>query len=54
MNYDEALSWAGLRLVRPESGAWSIEEIPDATPEQIRVRMGWTTGRHDKPERPVP
>lgn len=57
MNYDEALSWAGLRLVRPESGAWSIEEIPDATPEQLRVRMGWLTGRHDRatsPARVVP
>ncbi|HEY8176595.1 MAG TPA: hypothetical protein VIF32_12930 [Gemmatimonadaceae bacterium] len=48
MNYDEALGWAGLRLVRDESGPWIIEEIPDATPEQLRVRLGWITGRHDK------
>jgi predicted metalloprotease with PDZ domain len=49
MNFDEALGWAGLRLVRAETGPWTIEEIPDATPEQIRVRLGWITGRHDKP-----
>lgn len=48
MNYDEALGWAGLRLVRPESGAWTIEELPDVTPAQMSVRMGWITGRHDK------
>jgi predicted metalloprotease with PDZ domain len=48
MNFDEALGWAGLRLVRDESGPWIIEEIPDATPEQLRVRLGWITGRHDK------
>ncbi len=48
MNYDEALGWAGLRLVRNEGGPWSIEELPDATPEQLRVRLGWLTGRHDR------
>jgi predicted metalloprotease with PDZ domain len=48
MDYDEALGWAGLRLVRDESGPWVIEEIPDATPEQLKVRLGWVTGRHDK------
>ena len=48
MDYDAALGWAGLRLVRSDSGPWRIEEIPDATADQIRVRMGWTTGRHDK------
>ncbi|HMC54748.1 MAG TPA: hypothetical protein VKH19_06210 [Gemmatimonadaceae bacterium] len=48
MDYDTALSWAGLRLVRPDSGAWSLEPVPDATPEQMRVRMGWITGRLDK------
>ena len=53
MNYDEALSWAGLRLVRNESAPWTIEELPDATPEQLRVRLGWLTGRHDaNPPRP--
>lgn len=48
MDYDAALGWAGLRLVRGESGPWRIEEMPDATPGQIRVRLGWVTGRHDK------
>jgi predicted metalloprotease with PDZ domain len=48
MDYDEAFGWAGLRLVRAESGPWSIEEIPDASPEQVRVRLGWVTGRHDR------
>jgi hypothetical protein len=47
MDYDEALRWAGLRLVRSDSSAWTIEEIPDASPEQMRVRLGWITGRHD-------
>jgi predicted metalloprotease with PDZ domain len=46
--FDDALGWAGLRLVRPDSGAWRIEELPDPTPAQLRVRMGWVTGRHDK------
>ena len=57
MDYDAALGWAGLRLLRAESGPWRIEEIPDATADQIRVRMGWITGRHDKttlPARPLP
>jgi predicted metalloprotease with PDZ domain len=57
MDYDAALGWAGLRLVRADSGSWRIEEIPDATADQIRVRMGWVTGRHDKataPARPLP
>jgi predicted metalloprotease with PDZ domain len=48
MDYDEALGWAGLRLVRAENGPWSIEEVPEATPAQVRVRMGWITGRLDK------
>jgi predicted metalloprotease with PDZ domain len=48
MDYDEALGWAGLRLVRDASGPWIIEELPDATPDQLRVRLGWITGRHDK------
>ena len=47
MNFDEALGWAGLRLVRSDAGPWRIEEVPDATPAQIRVRLGWLTGRHD-------
>ena len=44
MAYDEALGWAGLRLVRPDSGSWRIEELPGATPEQLRVRSGWLSG----------
>ena len=48
MPYDDALAWAGLRLVRPDSGAWRIEEVAEATPAQLRVRMGWITGRHDR------
>jgi predicted metalloprotease with PDZ domain len=48
MDYDEALGWAGLRLVRNESAPWTIEELPDATPDQQRVRLGWLTGRHDR------
>ena len=48
MGFDEALGWAGLALIRVEGGTWRIEEKPDATPEQLRVRLGWLTGRHDK------
>lgn len=48
MDYDEALRGAGLKLVRTESGPWRIEAISDATPEQLRVRLGWGTGRVDK------
>ncbi len=43
LDYDALLARAGLRLVR--DGAWSIEEIPDATPAQRAIRDGWTTGR---------
>jgi predicted metalloprotease with PDZ domain len=46
LDYDEALAWAGLQLVR--EGDWRIEEIPDILAQQMRVRMGWMTGRHDK------
>ena len=45
MDYDEALGWAGLKLVRSDSARWSIEAIPGATPEQLRVRTGWLSGR---------
>ena len=54
MDYDAALGWAGLRLVRSESGPWRIEEIPDATVAQVRVRMGWITGRHDRSNQGIP
>jgi predicted metalloprotease with PDZ domain len=42
-DFDEALGWAGLRLVRGDGG-WSIEEVPNATPAQLRVRAGWISG----------
>jgi hypothetical protein len=44
MDYDEALGWAGLRLVRADSASWRIEEMPGATAEQLQVRRGWLTG----------
>jgi predicted metalloprotease with PDZ domain len=44
MDYDEALGWAGLKLVRADSAQWRLEEIPDATPQQLRVRLGWVSG----------
>jgi predicted metalloprotease with PDZ domain len=47
MNFDEALSWAGLRLNR-EGPQWKIEELEDVSIAQMRVRLGWITGRHDK------
>jgi predicted metalloprotease with PDZ domain len=43
-DFDEALGWAGLRLVRGD-GSWSIEELPNATAAQLRVRAGWMSGR---------
>lgn len=43
LDYDALLAGAGLRLVR--EGRWRIEELPDATPAQRRVRDGWTSGR---------
>jgi len=48
MDYDAALSWAGLKLLRAESGQWQIEEMPDATPEQLKIRKGWLTGQVDR------
>ena len=45
MDYDEALGWAGLKLMRADSASWRIEKMPDATPEQLRVRSGWLSGR---------
>jgi len=44
MDYDAALGWAGLKLVRADSGSWRIEAMPAATPAQLRVRAGWLTG----------
>ena len=43
-DFDTALGWAGLRLVRGDT-SWTIEELPNATPAQLRVRSGWLTGR---------
>jgi predicted metalloprotease with PDZ domain len=43
LDFDALLARAGLRLVRGEH--WSIEEIAGASPEQLAVRRGWTTGR---------
>ena len=45
LDYDALLARAGLRLVRGD--AWRIEELPNATPEQVRIRQGWNTGRRD-------
>jgi predicted metalloprotease with PDZ domain len=45
LDYDALLARAGLRLVRGDR--WAIEEIDGATPEQLAVRRGWTTGRRD-------
>ena len=44
MDYDEVLGWAGLKLVRSETGSWRIETVPGATDQQLRVRNGWLTG----------
>ena len=43
-DFDEVLGGAGLRLVRTGS-EWALEELPNATPAQLRVREGWITGR---------
>lgn len=44
MDYDGALGWAGLKLVRADSARWIIEPMSGATPEQLRVRSGWLSG----------
>jgi hypothetical protein len=43
-----ALGWAGLKMVRPDSAQWAHETMPDATPQQLRVRAGWLTGHTDR------
>ena len=43
-DFDAVLGGAGLRLVRGTEH-WSIEELPNATPAQLRVRAGWISGR---------
>jgi predicted metalloprotease with PDZ domain len=47
MDYDTALGWAGLKLVRADSASWRLEPLPDATAEQLRMRAGWLTGHVD-------
>lgn len=47
-DFDWVLAPAGLRLVRSDTAPWRVEELPDPTPSQMRVRMGWVTGRHDR------
>jgi predicted metalloprotease with PDZ domain len=47
LDYDALLARAGLRIVR--DARWRIEEVPDATPSQLKVRDGWTSGRTSKP-----
>ena len=44
LDYDALLARAGLRLVR-DAARWRIEELPDATEAQRRVREGWASGR---------
>ena len=43
-DYDTVLAAAGLRLVR-NGDQWSIEEMPNATAAQLRIRNGWIAGR---------
>lgn len=42
--YDQVLEGAGLRLVR-SGDSWTIDELPNATPAQLRVRAGWISGK---------
>ena len=43
-DFDAALAGAGMRLVR-NGDQWALEELPNATPAQLRVRAGWISGR---------
>ena len=46
--YDEALAYAGLRLVKTAGAQrpdYRIEEIPNAPAEARRLRTAWLTGR---------
>jgi predicted metalloprotease with PDZ domain len=43
VDFDSVLAGAGFRLNR-DGPRWTIEAVPDATPEQIRIRHGWLTG----------
>lgn len=44
VDFDGVLAGAGLRLNR-DGQRWTIEPVPDATPEQARIREGWLTGK---------
>ncbi|MFL5612822.1 MAG: M61 family metallopeptidase [Gemmatimonadaceae bacterium] len=43
-DFDTVLAEAGLRLIRGAAN-WSLEEVPNATPAQLAVRVGWVNGR---------
>lgn len=43
VDFDAVLAGAGLRLNR-DGARWTIETLPDATPEQLHIRQGWLTG----------
>ncbi len=45
LDYDAMLARLGLRLVR--EGSWRIEEVANASAEQLRIRDGWVTGRRN-------
>ncbi|HEX6534868.1 MAG TPA: hypothetical protein VF041_09725 [Gemmatimonadaceae bacterium] len=45
--FAETLRLAGLSLTASGEGAsrrWTVADMPDATPDQLRVRSGWLTG----------
>ena len=44
VDFDRVLAGAGLRLNR-DGARWSIEPVPGATAEQLKIREGWLTGR---------
>lgn len=43
VDFDTVLAGAGLRINR-DGQRWTIELVPDPTPEQLRVRQGWLAG----------
>jgi hypothetical protein len=44
VDFDSVLAGAGLLLDR-SGPRWTITFAPNPTPEQLRVREGWLTGR---------
>lgn len=44
VDFDAVLAGAGLRLDR-SGQRWTIEAVPGATAEQVKIREGWLTGR---------